>query len=79
MASRRGWHCQNTNTCRGLSLGADLVSTNDRLSIFSILFRLFPSGGEKTNCAAFCTVRIDVLQRMLVEIFAQKIEDLTCL
>ena len=31
----------------GLSLEEKLVSTNDRSSIFSILFRFFPGGGEK--------------------------------
>ena len=31
----------------GLSLGVKLVSTNDRPSYFSIIFRLFPNGGEK--------------------------------
>ena len=46
----------------GLSLGAKLVSTNDRSSMFSIIFRLFPSGGVKKNCAALCTVRLDVPQ-----------------
>ena len=61
-----------------LSLGAKLVSTNDRPSIFSIIFRLFPSGDGK-SCAAFCTFRLGVLQGMSVEIYAQKIEDLTCL
>ena len=39
----------------GLSLGARLVSTNDRPSYSSIILRLFPSGGEKKKCAAFCT------------------------
>ena len=48
----------------GLSLGAKLVSTNERPLIFSILLlRLFPSGGEKQNCAAFCTIWLNVLQR----------------
>ena len=37
----------------GLSLGAKFVSTNDRPSNSSIIFRLFPSGGKKKNCAAF--------------------------
>ena len=50
----------------GLSLEAKLVSTNGRL---------FPSGDEKNYCAAFCTIRLDVLQ----VISAPKIEDLTCL
>ena len=31
----------------GLSLGAKLVSTNDRPSMFSVIFRIFPGGGEK--------------------------------
>ena len=31
----------------GPSLGAKIVSTNGRPSTFSIIFRLFPSGGEK--------------------------------
>ena len=34
----------------GLSLGAKLVSTNDRPSLFSKIFRLCPSGGEKKYC-----------------------------
>ena len=38
-----------------------------------------PSGGKKKNYAAFCTKRLEVLQGMSVEIFAQKIEDLACL
>ena len=38
----------------------------------------FSKRGRK-NCAAFCTIRLDVLQGMSVEFFAQKIEDLTCL
>ena len=63
----------------GLSLGAKLVSTYDRTSFFSITHRLFPSGGEKINCAAFCTARLDLLQGMSVELIAQKVEDLTCL
>ena len=33
----------------GSSLGAKLVSTNDRPSIFSVIFRLFASGGDKTK------------------------------
>ena len=63
----------------GLSLGAKLVSTNGRPSIFSIIFRLCPTGGEKQNCAAYCTIPLDVLQGMSVNFFPQKIEDLTCL
>ena len=31
----------------GLSAGAELVTTNDRPSNISVIFRLFPSGGEK--------------------------------
>ena len=61
----------------GLSLGAKLVSTIDRPPIFSIIFRLFPRGGLKKKCTAFCTIRLDVLQGMSVESFAQKNEDLT--
>ena len=30
----------------GLSLGVKVLSTNDRPSFFSIIVRLFPSGGE---------------------------------
>ena len=48
-------------------------------SMCSTIFRLFPSGGEKNNCAAYCTIPLDVLQGMPAEIFAQKIEDLTCM
>ena len=62
-----------------LSLGAKLVSTNDRPSIFIIILRLFPSGGQKQNCAAFRTIRVNVLHGMFVDFFEQKIEDLTCL
>ena len=62
----------------GLSQGAKLVSTNDRYLTFSIIFRLVPRGDEK-KCAAFCTIRLDVLQGRSVEIFAQKNENLTCL
>ena len=39
----------------------------------------FLPAGVKKKCAAFCTIRLDVLQGMPVEISAQKIEDLTCL
>ena len=35
------------HTGLGLSPGAKLVSTNDRPSIVIIMFRLFPTGGEK--------------------------------
>ena len=63
----------------GLSLGAKLASTNDRPSIFSIIFRIFSQRGRSINCAAFRTIRLDVLQGMSVEKFAQKIDDLTCL
>ena len=59
----------------GLSLGANLVSTNDRRLLFSMLSRLFPTGGVTTNnCAIFCTIRLDVLQGMPEEIFAQNIK-----
>ena len=63
----------------GLSLGAKLVSTNGRPSYSSIIFRLFPSEGEKKNGVAFCTNRLEVLQGMSVEFFAKEVEDLTCL
>ena len=36
-------------------LGAKLVSTNGKPSIFSIIFRLFPTGGDRNDCAAFRT------------------------
>ena len=78
MTSGGGWRGQFFCNGLGLSLGAQLVSTNDRPSIFSKIFGLFASGGEE-KCAAFCTIRLDVLQGMPVEISAQKIEDLTCL
>ena len=64
----------------GLSLeGAKLVSINDRPSYSSIVFRLFPSGGEKNSWATFRTNRLEVLQGMSVNIFVQKVEDLTSL
>ena len=47
----------------GLSLGVKLVSTSDRPSVFSKIFRLFASGGEKKKCSAFCTNRLEVLCR----------------
>ena len=37
----------------GLPLGAKLVSTNDRLSIFFNIFRFFPTGGEKLAAPHF--------------------------
>ena len=53
----------------GLSLGANLVSTNDRPSFFSIIFRRFPSAINK-KCAAFGTNRLEVLlQGMSVDFF----------
>ena len=39
------------------------MSTNDRPSYSSKIFRLFPSEGEKINFAAFCTNRLEVLRR----------------
>ena len=48
------------------------------LQCFSLLFRLFPSRGDKKSCAAFCTIRLDLLQGMSAEFFEQKIENLTC-
>ena len=60
----------------GLSLGAKLISATDRPSMFSIMFKLSPSGSENTKCAALCTIRLDVLQGMSVEIVARTIEDL---
>ena len=50
------------NGALGLSLGAKLVSTYDRPSYSSIIFRLFPGGDEKKKCAAFSTNRLEVLQ-----------------
>ena len=86
LTSGKGWrHGQFFSRVSGclLSLGAALVSTNDRPSIFSIIFRFLPSGGNKIKCAAFCTNRfggLEVkLQGMSVDVFAAKIEDLTCL
>ena len=42
----------------GLSLEAKLETTNDRPLYSSKIFRLFPSGGEKKKCTAFCTNRL---------------------
>ena len=55
------------------------VSTNDRPSFFSIISRPFPSGDKKTKYAAFCMIRLNVLQGMSVENFGQEFEHLTCL
>ena len=62
----------------GLSLGrAKLVSTNDRPSYSSIIFRLFPSGGEKKKMRRILHEPVgEVLQGMPVEIFGQKLQDL---
>ena len=62
-----------------MSRGAKLVPTNGKPSFFSasIIFRFFPSRGEKKKIAAFCATRLEVvLQGISVEIFAQKMEDL---
>ena len=72
MISGRWWHGQFFFFFGlGLSLGAKLVSTNDRSFIFLNNIPAFPSGGEKTNCPAFCTNRLEVLG-MTVDVFAQQ-------
>ena len=64
----------------GLSLGPNLVSTNDRPSIFSVIFKaFFQAGARKKKCVAFFMNLLEVLHGMSVEFFAQTIEDLTCL
>ena len=55
----------------GLSLGAKLASTNERSSFFNNIFRLFPNG-EKNDCAACCTIRLEVLRIRSVDFFYQK-------
>ena len=54
----------------------ETCTNNDRGAFicFNNIFRLFPSGGRKTNCAAFCTNRLEVLQGMsrLKKTFPQK-------
>ena len=57
---------KNTNVGLGLSLGGvKLVSTNDGLSIFSIIFRLFRMGGVKNlNAPHYARSPLDVLQGM---------------
>ena len=79
MTNGRGRHGQFFFNGVGLSLGAKLVSTNDRPSYSLKIYRPFPSGGEQINCAAFCVNRLEVLQGMPVEFFAQKIKDPACL
>ena len=65
---------------RRLSLEAKLVSTNDRPSIFLIIFRLFPrGGGGKMHHRILHDPVGGTLQGMWVEFFGQKIEDLTYL
>ena len=56
----------------GLPLGEKLVSTNDRLSNVSKMFRPFQSGGEHKQCASFCTTRLEVLVRHVCRIFRAK-------
>ena len=56
----------------GLSLGAKLVSTNDRPSYPSVILRLFPTGGEEKNCAAFCANRLEVLKACMSYMFSRK-------
>ena len=56
----------------GLSLGAKLVSTNDRPSIFFSSTQFFYKRGRKKNCAAFCTIRLDVLRGMSVIFRSEK-------
>ena len=66
----------------GLCPGAKLVSTNDRPPYSLILFRLFPSGGEKKKLRGVLHEPVGGTSRhvcMSVEIFGQKMEDLTCL
>ena len=63
---------------RAVSIGAKLISTNDRPSMFAIILRLFPSGGEKTIATRFARPGWRS-PRQSVEMSAQKIEDLTCL
>ena len=55
----------------GLSLGAKLVSTNDRPSTCSTIFSFFFPAGAKTDCAAFCTIHWNVLQGIPVEFSRQ--------
>ena len=52
---------------------------NDRRSIFSIIFRLFCSGGEKQNCTALARSGWAYSKACLSKFFAQKMKDLTCL
>ena len=53
MTNVRGSHGRFFFHGLGLSLGAKLVSTNDRPSYSSMIFRLFPSGAEKKNAQHF--------------------------
>ena len=69
------WHDQFFFNGLGPSLGAKLVSANDRPSKVLILFRLFHAGA-KTKPTHFCTNRLEVLRGISVGIFAQKIQAL---
>ena len=44
---------------------------------FFYIIQAFSKRERKANCAAFCTNRLEVLQGMSVEIFAQKLKDVT--
>ena len=68
------------STGLGLPLGAKLVSTDERPSIFSIIYRLFPNGGENQFPPHFLHDPVGRAPRHVCrKVRAKKVEDLTCL
>ena len=59
-------------TASGCLLGRNSYWPMTDLQFFPITFRLFSQRGRRKKNAAFCTIRLDVLQGMSVEIFARK-------